>query len=79
MRVYLGSDHAGFELKARLAAHLTEQGHDVVDCGAHTFDAQDDYPPPCIAAVRSASSPASTLAGIPESGTTTICRSSHEM
>ena len=52
MRVYLGSDHAGFELKARLAAHLTEQGHDVVDCGAHTFDAQDDYPPPCIAAAH---------------------------
>jgi ribose 5-phosphate isomerase B len=50
MRVYLGSDHAGFELKARLVEHLTGLGHDAVDCGAHTFDAQDDYPPPCIAA-----------------------------
>jgi ribose 5-phosphate isomerase B len=50
MRVYLGSDHAGFELKARLVAHLTELGHDAVDCGAETFDPQDDYPPPCIAA-----------------------------
>jgi ribose 5-phosphate isomerase B len=50
MRVYLGSDHAGFELKATLVAHLTELGHDAVDCGAHTFDAQDDYPPPCIVA-----------------------------
>jgi ribose 5-phosphate isomerase B len=52
MRVYLGSDHAGFELKERLVAHLREQGHDPVDCGAHTFDPDDDYPPPCIAAAR---------------------------
>ncbi len=50
MRVYLGSDHAGFELKARLVEHLRGLGHEAVDCGAHTFDAQDDYPPPCIAA-----------------------------
>jgi len=50
MRVYLGSDHAGFELKARLVARLAELGHEPIDCGAHTFDAQDDYPPPCIAA-----------------------------
>jgi ribose 5-phosphate isomerase B len=50
MRVFLGSDHAGFNLKARLVEHLTELGHEPVDCGAHTFDAEDDYPPPCIAA-----------------------------
>jgi ribose 5-phosphate isomerase B len=50
MRVFLGSDHAGFELKARLVAHLSELGHDPVDCGVHTFDPLDDYPPPCIAA-----------------------------
>jgi len=50
MRVYLGSDHAGFDLKARLVAHLSELGHEAVDCGALTFDAEDDYPPPCIAA-----------------------------
>jgi ribose 5-phosphate isomerase B len=50
MRVFIGSDHAGFDLKASLVAHLTELGHEPVDCGAHTFDALDDYPPPCIAA-----------------------------
>jgi ribose 5-phosphate isomerase B len=60
MRVYLGSDHAGFELKARLVEHLTELGHDAVDCGAHTFDDQDDYPPPCItAAARTVADPGS--------------------
>ena len=50
MRVFLGSDHAGFELKARLLEHLTALGHDAIDCGALTFDPQDDYPAPCIAA-----------------------------
>ena len=60
MRVYLGSDHAGFELKARLIAHLADLGHEPVDCGAHTFDAQDDYPPPCIVAgARAAADPGS--------------------
>jgi ribose 5-phosphate isomerase B len=50
MRVYLGSDHAGFELKARLFAHLRDLGHDPIDCGAHTLVQDDDYPPPCITA-----------------------------
>jgi ribose 5-phosphate isomerase B len=60
MQVFLGSDHAGFELKAKLIAHLTQSGHDAVDCGALTFDANDDYPPPCIAAaVRTVAAPGS--------------------
>ena len=50
MRVYLGSDHAGFELKATVIEHLAGTGHDPVDCGALTLDPDDDYPPPCIAA-----------------------------
>jgi ribose 5-phosphate isomerase B len=50
MRVYLGSDHAGFELKARLFDHVGSLGHEAVDCGALTFDPEDDYPAPCIAA-----------------------------
>ncbi len=48
MRVYLGSDHAGFELKAYLIEHLTAAGHEPVDCGAFEYDAQDDYPPFCF-------------------------------
>ncbi|MCA0329967.1 MAG: ribose-5-phosphate isomerase [Actinobacteria bacterium] len=52
MRVHLGSDHAGFELKSVLADHLREQGHDVVDHGASTYDALDDYPPFCVAAAQ---------------------------
>ncbi|WP_104478550.1 ribose-5-phosphate isomerase [Actinokineospora auranticolor] len=52
MRVYLGSDHAGFELKALLADHLAAAGHDVVDVGPHAYDALDDYPPFCVEAAR---------------------------
>ena len=49
MRVYLGSDHAGFELKNHLVAHLEKQGHEAVDCGPAEYDADDDYPPYCFA------------------------------
>ena len=45
MRVHLGSDHAGFELKERLVARLTELGHEPVDHGPKEYDAVDDYPP----------------------------------
>src|SRR5699024_11968021 len=49
MRIHIGTDHAGFELKNRIAEHLQAAGHDVVDHGAHEYDAEDDYPPFCFA------------------------------
>jgi ribose 5-phosphate isomerase B len=48
MRVYLGSDHAGYELKNHLAEHLQKQGHEVVDVGPHAYDPEDDYPAFCL-------------------------------
>jgi ribose 5-phosphate isomerase B len=45
MRVHLGSDHAGFELKTHLAAWLEEHGHEPVDHGPPALDPTDDYPP----------------------------------
>ncbi|WP_026359969.1 ribose-5-phosphate isomerase [Amycolatopsis nigrescens] len=52
MRVYLGSDHAGFELKNHLVSHLRDQGHDVTDIGPEVYDAADDYPPFCVETAR---------------------------
>jgi ribose 5-phosphate isomerase B len=44
VRVYLGSDHAGFELKSALVAALREAGHEPVDCGPAAYVPDDDYP-----------------------------------
>jgi len=44
VRVYLGSDHAGFELKGRLITWLREAGHEPVDCGPPSYEPDDDYP-----------------------------------
>ncbi len=60
MRIYLGADHAGFEMKNLIKAHLEEAGHEVVDCGAHEYDPADDYPAFCIeAASRTVNDPGS--------------------
>jgi ribose 5-phosphate isomerase B len=48
MRVHIGSDHAGFELKNHLVQHLKAVGHDIVDHGPAVDDAVDDYPPYCL-------------------------------
>jgi ribose 5-phosphate isomerase B len=50
MRVYLGSDHAGYELKQQIIEHLKKSGYEPIDCGAFSYDADDDYPAFCIAA-----------------------------
>ena len=60
MRVYLGSDHAGYELKNHLLRWLEERGDEPVDCGPIAYDAEDDYPPFCLlAATRTANDPGS--------------------
>jgi ribose 5-phosphate isomerase B len=60
MRVFLGTDHAGYELKEHLRTALASYGHEVVDCGATEYDAEDDYPSYCIdAAARAVAAPGS--------------------
>ncbi len=44
MKVYLGSDHAGYELKEKLVLFLKDLGYEVEDKGAFSLDSQDDYP-----------------------------------
>ena len=52
MRVHLGSDHAGLDLKAHLVAWLTENGYEPVDHGPFVYDALDDYPVFCLRAAE---------------------------
>ncbi len=60
MRIHIGSDHAGLELKAALVEYLQGKGHDVKDHGPHEYDAVDDYPDFCIpAAIATVADPAS--------------------
>jgi len=44
MKIYLGTDHAGFELKEKIKQWLNEWGYEHEDLGAFSYDAQDDYP-----------------------------------
>lgn len=52
MRIHIGSDHAGLELKSQLIEHLVGNGHDVTDHGPYEYDAVDDYPDFCIPAAE---------------------------
>jgi ribose 5-phosphate isomerase B len=44
MRIYIGSDHAGFELKRELISYLKSLKYEVVDCGPEGYNHDDDYP-----------------------------------
>ena len=52
MRVHIGSDHAGLELKDHLVEWLADQGHEVVDHGPFVHDPLDDYPVFCLRAAE---------------------------
>jgi glycine hydroxymethyltransferase len=43
LRVVIGTDHGGFEMKKQLREMLGELGINAIDAGAHKFDAEDDY------------------------------------
>lgn len=68
MKVYIGSDHGGFELKNYLKAWLVEQGHTVEDCGNTVLDPADDYPQYALAVAQK-------VVQDPESKGVLICRS----
>lgn len=44
MKIYIGTDHAGFNMKEELKKYLSDLGHEVVDQGAFEYDKEDDYP-----------------------------------
>jgi ribose 5-phosphate isomerase B len=61
MRVHLGSDHAGLELKSHLIGWLTEHGYESVDHGPFVYDALDDYPVFCLRAAAAVAAEPGTL------------------
>ena len=62
MKIHLGCDHAGLELKEKVVSHLKNNGHEVIDHGAKKFDALDDYPVFCFLAAQAAAKDPSSLA-----------------
>ena len=44
MKIYIGGDHTGFEVKEQLKKYLTELGNQVEDKGSFSYDKDDDYP-----------------------------------
>ena len=59
-KIFLGSDHAGFELKEEIKKHLLDEGFEVEDMGAHKLEPNDDYPDFIVPAAKAvAKNPAS--------------------
>ena len=56
MRVGIGADHGGFEMKRELVALLAREGHEVVDFGNKALDESDDYPDFAIPLARAVAS-----------------------
>jgi ribose 5-phosphate isomerase B len=56
MKVGVGADHGGFEMKEQLTRLLIEDGHQVVDFGHRTYDSNDDYPDFAIPLARAVAS-----------------------
>ncbi|MBI2541661.1 RpiB/LacA/LacB family sugar-phosphate isomerase [Candidatus Woesearchaeota archaeon] len=52
-KIFLGADHAGFELKERIKSFLVKGGFDVIDKGAHEYNKNDDYPDFIVPAAKS--------------------------
>lgn len=55
MKIYLGADHAGFELKEIIKARLQDGGYEVEDLGAQSYNKDDDYPDFMIPVARAVS------------------------
>ena len=52
MKIYLGADYRGFDIKQQLIVFLSQEGHDVVDLGAFGYNEGDDYNDSAIAVAK---------------------------
>ncbi len=64
MKIYIGTDHAGLAQKERIVEFLKNASYEVVDCGAHEYDENDDYPDFIIPVAKAVSQNPNTVKGI---------------
>lgn len=64
MKIFIGTDHAGFTLKEKLVEFLKGQGHEVVDQGAYEYTEDDDYPDFVVPVAREVSKDPDNARGI---------------
>jgi len=64
MKIFVGSDHAGFGLKEKLKPYLESLGHEVIDKGALEYSEDDDYPDFIIPVAREVSLHPNEVRGI---------------
>jgi ribose 5-phosphate isomerase B len=62
MKIHLGCDHAGFEIKEKIKNYLVTKHNEVIDHGALKFEAVDDYPVFCFLAAQAAANDENSLA-----------------
>lgn len=64
MKIFIGTDHAGYVLKEKLVTFLKAQGHEVIDKGAFEYNEGDDYPDFVIPVAREVSHDPDNTKGI---------------
>src|SRR3989344_6533122 len=69
MKIFIGTDHAGYVLKEKLVTSLKGQGYEVVDMGAFEYNEKDDYPDFVVPVARAVSKDPNGVKGIILGGT----------
>ncbi|KKT18196.1 MAG: Ribose 5-phosphate isomerase, partial [Candidatus Nomurabacteria bacterium GW2011_GWB1_43_7] len=69
MKIFIGTDHAGYVLKEKLVTFLKARGYEVVDKGAFKYDENDDYPDFVVPVAREISKDSDRAKGIIIGGT----------
>ena len=64
MKIFIGTDHAGYVLKEKLVSSLKGEGHEVVDKGAYEYNEHDDYPDFVMPVAEEVSKDADNVKGI---------------
>ena len=69
MKIFIGTDHAGYVFKEKIVSSLKLQGHEVIDKGAYEYNEHDDYPDFVIPVAEEVSKDSENVRGIVLGGT----------